>query len=184
MKQKILFHSVLTMLLVLMQFSFVFADNISTSKSVGTPKGVLEVSATGAATYTIPISCPKGYGNMTPNLSLVYNSQSGYGYVGYGCNVSGLSVITRGCKDIYHDGTASGVKYANDDAYFLDGKRLIYQSVEQGEAVYVPEGEPFSKVIFHVNEGWLELKTNDGLDYCYGKWSDSRQTIDNYQTIQ
>lgn len=179
MKQKILFHSVLTMLLVLMQFSFVFADNISTSKSVGTPKGVLEVSATGAATYTIPISCPKGYGNMTPNLSLVYNSQSGYGYVGYGCNVSGLSVITRGCKDIYHDGTASGVKYANDDAYFLDGKRLIYQSVEQGEAVYVPEGEPFSKVIFHVNEGWLELKTNDGLDYCYGKWSDSRQTIDN-----
>lgn len=65
MKQKILFHSVLTMLLVLMQFSFVFADNISTSKSVGTPKGVLEVSATGAATYTIPISCPKGYGNMT-----------------------------------------------------------------------------------------------------------------------
>ena len=178
MRQRILFYSILTMLLVLMQFSFVFADNISTSKSVGTPKGVLEVSATGAATYTIPISCPKGYGKMTPNLSLVYNSQSGYGYVGYGCNVSGLSVITRGCKDIYHDGTASGVKYANDDAYFLDGKRLIYQSGTKGQegAVYVVEGDPFTKVLFHGTSytTWIEVTTNDGMTYYYGNGNDAR----------
>ena len=158
-----------------------YADNISTSKSIGTTKGVLDVSALGAATYTIPISCPKGYGNMVPNISLVYNSQAGYGLVGYGCNIAGLSAITRGCKDIYHDGKATGLKYQKDDAYFLDGKRLILLSGSEGEegAVYVPEGEPFTKVAFHrTGVGtWMEVKGNDGITLYYGNGNNSQQTF-------
>jgi len=183
MIQKKYFFTMLALLLMLMQVDISYADNISTSKSVGTTKGVLNVSATGAATYAIPVSCPKGYGKMTPSIALAYSSQAGYGLVGYGCSISGLSMITRVGKDIYHDGMASGVKYEEDDAYFLDGKRLICQTEDQGRegAVYVPEGEPFTKVIFHGagTNSYIEVKANDGIVYTYGNGGGSKLLITN-----
>lgn len=183
MKKKNICISISFFLLVWMHTFVVLATDISTSRSVGTTKGKLDVSATGAATYTIPISCPKGYGKMVPNIALVYNSQSGYGLVGYGCNIFGLSVITRGSKDLYHDGVAQGVSYTNVDAYYLDGKRLIYQFGNQGQegATYVPEGEPFTKVVFHGTgfSSFVEVKANDGIVYTYGNTSGSKLYITN-----
>ena len=183
MKQNNIYIFILVLSLVWMHDFAVLAADISTCRSVGTTKGVLDVSPTGAATYTIPISCPKGYGNMVPNIALAYNSQSGYGLVGYGCNISGLSVITRGGKDIYHDGVAQGVSYTDEDAFFLDGKRLIYQSgnQSQGGAVYVPEGEPFTKVVFHGtgNASFVQVKANDGITYTYGNTNGTKLTITN-----
>lgn len=52
------------------------------TSTVGTIPGSFGVSATGAATYTIPINVPRGPGGLTPSLSLVYNSQSGSGAAG------------------------------------------------------------------------------------------------------
>lgn len=154
----------------------VFAADVSTNNAVGTPKGTFTLSPMGGAVYSVAIDAPKGYGEMQPNIALTYNSQAGYGIVGYGFNISGISAITRGCKDIYHDGMAKGISHVASDAYFIDGKRLILLSGQEGRegAVYVPEGEPFTKIIFHGSfdvgstDGWMEVMTPDGIRYEYG----------------
>lgn len=181
MKRKKTLFVLCMMMAVWVHSVSVLADNISTSNTVGTPNGQLEVSPTGAATYTIPIALPKGYGKIVPNLSLAYNSQNGYGYVGYGFSISGLSVISRGCKDIFHDQVAAGISYESADAYYLDGKRLIYQFGDKGQegAVYVLEGDPFAKVKFHGTgtSTWIEVIKNNGVTYYYGNGNDSKQYI-------
>lgn len=152
------------------------------NRSVGSPKGKFDVSSTGGAVYSVAIDAPKGLGKLQPNVSLTYNSQAGYGIVGYGTNVSGISVITRGCKDIYHDGYAKGSEGLGDGAYFLDGKRLIKQNNIEGieGAAYVLEGDPFTKVRFYGSYSGssanvkIVVKTKDGLTCSYGSGSDSR----------
>lgn len=152
------------------------------NRSVGSPKGKFDVSSTGGAVYSVSIDAPKGLGKLQPNVSLTYNSQAGYGIVGYGTNISGISVITRGCKDIYHDGYAKGSEGLGGGAYFLDGKRLIKQNNIEGieGAAYVLEGDPFTKVRFYGSYSGssanvkIVVKTKDGLTCSYGSGSDSR----------
>lgn len=153
------------------------------SEAVGGINGTFGVSPTGGATFSIPIEVPLGVGGMQPNLSIVYNSQSGNGIAGWGCNISGLSVITRGPKNIYHDGMAKPLTYMTDDAFYLDGKRLIYYS--SGTAglegtVFYPESDPFTKVIVHGTYNtstanlWLEVQAPDGMKYYYGNTTSGR----------
>ena len=154
----------------------------TTSTAVGAMGGTFGVSATGGATYTIPIEVPQGIGGLQPTLSIVYNSQAGNGLCGYGANLAGLSSITRGPKDIYHDGSAGGINYWIDDAFYLDGVRLIHVSGTPGSygTVYVPESDPFTRVITHgscnstSDNTWFEVQTPDGMIYWYGNSSASR----------
>ena len=150
--------------------------------SVGSPQDNFTVTNTGAAVYSIKIDIPNG-GPFTPQISLSYNSQTaGYGLAGYGININGISVITRGGKDMFHDGQVKGVSYTTTDNFFLDGKRLIYQSGNPGQegAIYTVEGEPFTKVIAHgvydnnTANTWFEVRTNTGMTYQYGNSTDSR----------
>jgi len=67
---------------------------------VGRISGHFTVSPTGASNYQIPISLPPGPHGMQPNLSLLYNSQSGVGMLGPGWRIAGLSSITR-CKETF-----------------------------------------------------------------------------------
>lgn len=184
-KIKLYIYPILVLLVVLCQCQFIHADNVATSKEVGTPSGKFTVSPLGGAVYSMAIDVPKGYGNMQPNIALVYNSQSGYGIAGYGVSISGLSSITRGCKDIYHDGAAKGIGFSMDDAYYLDGKRLILQSGNAGQdgASYVPEGEPFTEVCFHGSGSatWIEVNTQAGLTYQYGNNLSSKISISSNQ---
>lgn len=149
------------------------------TKVVGNTPTNASVSSSGAAIYTIPIAIPKGYGDFGPSISLIYNSQTGNNIAGYGVNISGISVITRGVKDIYHDGVAQGIKYQPDDAYYLDGKRLLLVSGIAGVdgAVYAPEGEALTSITMHNTAGdiWFETNTTNGMRYEYGKTSISRQ---------
>lgn len=62
---------------------------------VGAIGGNVDISTLGGATYSIPIQIPDGIDGMQPNLSIVYNSQSGNGLLGWGWNIGGLSSITR-----------------------------------------------------------------------------------------
>ena len=150
--------------------------------AVGAMGGAFSVSPMGGATYGIPIDVPMGVGGFHPQLSIVYNSQSGNGLCGYGTNLSGLSVITRGVKDIYHDGTAQGMKYLADDALYLDGVRLILVSGTAGQngAIYSPESDPFTTVTVKgnctstTNSIWFEVKSSDGMVYEYGNNTYSR----------
>ena len=148
----------------------------TTSTAVGAMGGTFGVSATGGATYTIPIDVPQGIGGLQPSLSIVYNSQSGNGLCGYGTNLSGISCITRGPKDIYHDGSAQGIQYDADDALYLDGVRLILSSGTPGQngAEYTPESDPYTRVIIHgnctstYNNIYYEVRGSDGMTYWYG----------------
>ena len=160
---------------------------------VGGMGGAFSVSPLGGATYTVPIDVPLGVGGLQPQLSIVYNSQSGNGLCGYGASLAGLSSITRGPKDIYHDGTAKGIEYLADDALYLDGVRLILQSGTAGQegAVYCLESDPFTTVTVNSdcsstsNNIWYEVKGSNGMVSWYGKNIDSRlsYTVDGSQRI-
>ena len=91
---------------------------------VGAIGGTVDISALGGATYTIPIQVPDGVGGMQPNLSIVYNSQSGNGLLGWGWNLGGLSAITRVGQTPYHDNNVTGVSFTYLDRFALDGQRL------------------------------------------------------------
>lgn len=51
---------------------------------VGTIGGIVDVSAMGGATYTIPVLLPEGVNGIQPKLSISYNSQTGNGLMGWG----------------------------------------------------------------------------------------------------
>lgn len=83
------------------------------------------VSPTGARTYSIPIATAPDI-KYAPSLAMVYNSQSGYGYGGYGWDLGGLSQITLAGKTLYYDGTIKAADAADTSAVFmLDGVRLV-----------------------------------------------------------
>ena len=154
----------------------------SSTYDVGSTKGALSVNNSGAAVYSINISAPNG-GSLTPSIGVSYNSQSGgYGLVGYGFNITGISAITRGGNDLFHDGRQAGITYTASDNFYLDGKRLILQSGTSGQngAAYTVEGDPFTKVVVHGNYSnstattWFEITTNTGMTYQYGNSPDSR----------
>ena len=100
----------------------------------------MNVSESGALTYTLPIEIVKGLHNFQPNIALAYNSQSANGQAGWGWNIVGLSSITRGGKSKEIDGITIGVQFDNTDPFYLDGQRLIKLS----ETNFVTE--KFSKV--------------------------------------
>lgn len=147
---------------------------------VGSPSGSFSVSPTGGAQYDISIEAPKGLGKIQPNIGISYNSQGVMGIIGYGCNISGISVITRGARDIYHDGAAKGIIHTINDAWYIDGKRLLLSSGTEGApySVYTLEGDPFTEVTLcgTSSDYWFEVHTSDGMYYQYGKISGARQT--------
>lgn len=119
------------------------------SSEVGVTEGELSVSLTGGATYTIPIATPPGINGVVPQVSLIYNSQSGNGLAGYGWNISGVSVITRIPTTRFHDDTIDPVDFNSQDKFALDGQRLLLKNGASGTygsngAIY--ETESFSNL--------------------------------------
>ncbi len=154
-----------------------FNRQLSTSRPVGTMPGVLDVSPTGGATYTMPIEVAQGVMAIQPNIALVYNSQAGNGIAGWGVNISGLSAITRVPRNIYLDGAANGIKNNRTDAYTLDGNRLLVVRTGNFETEYRTEIETFAKIISEGNSGnvngpeLFKVTAKDGTVYEYGTGS-------------
>ena len=143
---------------------------------VGATEGKFDVTEIGAATYSIPIKVPKGVSGLQPNLAITYNSQVGNGMLGYGFSLSGISSITRGSKTIFHDGKAVGYDYTNNDAFYLDGKRLILieYTEDSDSAIYCLEDDKNARIVFHgINNNslnkWFTVNLNNGIIYEYGK---------------
>lgn len=151
---------------------------ISTANSIGTPHGQFEVSATGGATYSVSIECPIGVGGMQPDIALSYNSQGGYGLAGFGFNISGLSVISRGQKNRFYDEEVTGMTYCEEDPLYIDGKRLILYKGHQGEigSSYSIEGAPYGGATIRGNgdDIWMDVWFQDGSKYEYGRTDNSR----------
>ncbi len=158
--------------------------NSSQSESVGAMGGIFNVSEMGSANYAIPIKVPQAQGGVQPQLSIVYDSQSGSGLCGYGATIGGISTISRGTKDIYHDGVVKGVNYLADDALYYDGVRLILSSGTPGQdgAIYYPESDPFTKITAYGtctpthNNTWFEVQKSNGEIVWYGCNQTSRQS--------
>jgi len=150
-------------------------DMLRSSVPVGTIEGEISVSPTGSAVYTIPIELPAGFPDATPQLSLVYNSQQGNGICGCGFSISGISSITRVPQDIYHDGKAKGIARTLDDAFCLDGQRMmLLESVEGCDtAVYYLESDPYTRIILHgrnetsQSQAWFDVHASNGMRYSF-----------------
>ncbi len=162
--------------------------DVQENEAVGTSNGSFSVNASGAAEYAIAINCPYG-GSLTPQVSLVYNSQNAaYGLAGYGFTLNGISAITRGEKTLYNNhGSIKGVNYDSDDNLFLDGSRLVLMtgSAFQDGATYCLEGDPYTKIIVHgsyddtTSNTWFEVKSSDGTTYYYGSELNGRISCEN-----
>lgn len=153
-----------------------------TTKVVGSTEGVFSVSATGAATYHLPIFVSPGTAGMEPKLSIDYNSQAGVGLLGKGFNISGLSAITRTTKSLFQEGHKGGIQLNMSDVYELDGVKLFVKSGNYGvqNSTYYLESDNFSIITAMSVQGngpqWIEVKDKAGNTIEYGRTADSRLT--------
>ncbi|NLE05703.1 MAG: hypothetical protein GX638_13020 [Crenarchaeota archaeon] len=143
-------------------------SNPSEGGVVGSIPGEYSVSPSGAATYTIPIEVLQGINGMQPNISLVYNSQTGNGIAGWGWNIGGVSMISRVPKNLYFDNSIKGIDWTNDSPLALDGQRLI----KTGSNEYKTESETYNKITAEGLRFWgpevIKVETKDGIIMEYG----------------
>ena len=155
----------------------------------GRISGEFGVDSRGNASYTIPIRAPGGIGEMTPQLSLRYNSAGGSDIGGYGWSLTGASSISRCVRSLAQDGQASGVTAGANDAICLDGQKLILTSGVRtsGTARYATEVDDFRIIAPKFSGGagpsatngpqWFEVSAGEGLTAEYGRTVDSRQNF-------
>jgi RHS repeat-associated protein len=154
----------------------------------GRTAATLDVSASGGATFSVPITLPPGLGNTVPQLALAYNSQGGLGTAGYGWNISGLSAISRIPSTTFHDGQISGVDFNEHDRFALDGQRLILKSGTYGGdgAEYQTENYSNTRIISRGVSPYgasygpqsFEVYFPDGSKAYYGFTTNSRTQSD------
>lgn len=167
-----------------------FSKTIDLSKPVGTVAGGGGTTATGGASYSIPVYTLPGTNGMQPSVAIAYNSQGGNGNVGHGWNIGGLSVISRAGKNIYHDGVVKPLSYTDQDAFVLDGMRLNPISGLNGAngTIYAGEMETFSKIVSNTssspnNPDWFKVTAKDGTVMEFGNSTTSRILTDNGQNV-
>lgn len=96
--------------------------------AVGTLEGSFQVTSSGQAAYTIPISVPPGTANMSPLLSISYdstNSNVNNGVLGMGFSLRGLTAIMRCPSNMSQNGVIHGVDYTDQDRFCLNGQQLV-----------------------------------------------------------
>ena len=113
--------------------------NPANASVVGSDGGSISVDNSGQAAWSMPIDVPSGVNGLSPNLSLGVSSSGGNGPFGVGGSLSGLSSISRCGKSLIHDGYFQAPQFVEQDAYCLDGARLL---LEPESGTY---GEPGSQ---------------------------------------
>jgi RHS repeat-associated protein len=162
---------------------------LNTNLEVGKIAEAFNVSPSGAASYSIPLTVPPGSGGMQPNLSVMYSSQGGNGVMGMGWMLSGASSISRTGRTIYHDGVTGALNLDYNDRFMMDGQRLIRTAggnYGSTNTTYGTEVETFSRITSYGQSGagplYFTVETKDGLTMQYGYTEDSRiQASDNAQ---
>ncbi|MBU6297683.1 MAG: VCBS repeat-containing protein, partial [Alphaproteobacteria bacterium] len=160
-------------------FFFAPANAASAPPAMIVP-GQMNVSATGAFTYTIPIAVPPGTAGMVPALSLDYSSQSGDGIVGLGWALSGLPSISRCPRTLAQDNVHGGVNYDANDRFCLDGQKLVATSGTYGAngTVYHTQIESFTQVVSYGTAGsgpsYFKAWLKSGQTLEFGNTTDSR----------
>lgn len=173
-------------------FNFISAMAMATETQVAGVglEGAFSVSSMGAATYSIPIEMPPAIGGYVPQISLVYNSQSGYGIAGYGWNIGGLSSIARCPQSRLYEGAEAKLtlNYDNSDQFCLNGQRLIKMSGTAGQsgASYASNINDYSRVKYIKGQAeyFLWQKKSGGWVQFGGSESAATAAMNNsYSTV-
>lgn len=148
----------------------------------------IDVSVIGAATYTVPIEVVPGTAGIQPNLSIVYNSMSGFGAMGQKWSLQGISAISRTPQSKYYDHNVSPVSFDTSDRFSLDGNRMLLfsgSSYQCSNAVYCFETEDFSRITKVDASGVFYFKKmlDDGTVIEYGSTSQSKLVLANGQCL-
>ena len=148
----------------------------------------IDVSAIGAATYTIPIEVIPGTAGIQPNLSIAYSSMSGFGVMGQKWSLQGISAIRRIPQSKFYDNNVSPIMFDTSDRFSLDENRMILfsgSSYQCNGAVYCFEVEVFSRIT-KVDDGgtfYFRQMLADGTVIEYGSTSQSRLVLSNGQCL-
>ncbi|SDS20995.1 Repeat domain-containing protein [Halopseudomonas litoralis] len=144
--------------------------------------GELSVTASGAASYQLPLLTPPG--SIKPSLALQYSSQAGNGPMGMGWSLGGLSQLSRCPRVKTIDGIDDGVlQFNGNDRLCLDGQRLILVNGTYGanNAEYRTQIDSGLKIVgkgaFSTTTAWFEVRTQDGQVMEYGYTANSRRAI-------
>ncbi|MBO9676359.1 MAG: VCBS repeat-containing protein [Sphingobacteriaceae bacterium] len=162
---------ILSALLLSFTSIFCFSQNFDDTK------GNIEVNRAGQLQFTLPLDFPPGIKTVSPQVALVYNSESENGIAGYGWSISGITTISRIGKTIENTGEVKGLQMDFSDYYSFNGKRLVLKSGEYGKdgAEYVTE--KYSNTKFKsigTASGWYgpeywEVTFEDGSQAWYGR---------------
>lgn len=148
-------------------------------------EGNIGVNRAGQLEFSLPIDLPPGVKNVTPQISLVYNSGSGNGIAGYGWSISGITAISRIAKNIENAHEVKEIQLSYSDYYSFNGQRLILKSGEYGRdgAEYVTEKYSNTKIRSVGTENpaqpwqgpeYWEVTFEDGSQAWYGRNLDGR----------
>ena len=172
------------------------------SDRVGSTAGVFRVDESGQVTYSVPLAVAPGTAGVTPEMALNYSSQGGDGVMGRGWSIAGQSSIGR-CRKTREAGdflqaadpvNTSGepIRFSRDDAFCLDGQRLLAVSGTYGAdgTEYRLELDPFTRIFSrggnnsadsatYVGPAYFEVQRRDGSTSSYGGRDDARQRRNN-----
>lgn len=154
--------------------------SIVPAEPVGAIPGAIEVTPDGAATYAIGIRVPPGRGGLEPNLALLYSSRGSDGFLGVGWSLSGISAVTRCRRTINQDGFVREIHFDNEDAFCLDGQRLVAVRGSYGSdgTEYRTEHDRFARIIsrgeYLGGPAEFEALMQDGRILRFGTTDDSR----------
>ena len=163
---------------------------IDTTASVGSIPLESTVSPSGAQVYSIAIPTVEDI-RFAPQLSLMYNSQSGQGVAGWGWGIGGLSSVTLSSRNMYYHGEVAPADVSDTSAVWrLDGSLLIPCTeeafVQSGYQLQSERGRVMVKV-HRLQDGrvaWFETLSPDGSSAVYG-WSDgSRPSLVTYPVTE
>ena len=114
-----------------------------------------------------------------PTLSFSYNSQQGNSVMGMGWDIGGLSKIVRTARSIHYDGKAQGPSMNMQDAFVLDGIRLIKTSTISNYQLYESEqGNIKAKGYWTDNDvKYFEVFYPNGTKGVYGFQSNSQKVV-------
>ncbi|CAC9645498.1 hypothetical protein [uncultured Gammaproteobacteria bacterium] len=145
----------------------------------------------GYLSYITPLALPQGINKLSPNLSINYTQGSGSSPLGLGFKLSGLPSVSRCAKTEKIDGIEHGVLLNEEDAYCLEGIRLIkisdnkYRLINNSNikatlsnnawTVYYPNGvnkkftsaNNYNNKILNWNLVTTKDKFNNTIDYNY-----------------
>lgn len=138
------------------------------------------VNEAGAATMEVPIAVSAGIAQVTPNISLSYNSNNTRSStLGTGWALNGISSITRCARTRIHDEPIEGivdmsVSYDSNDRFCLDGQKLILMTgTYSGHgATYKTLKDSFETITSYTGSvngpSYFKVKTKAGETKTYG----------------